>query len=128
MATPLSISIPQLGEKQTIEEYEPLFIAAVSTYLVTEEGKAAIIKTLPAYIARREAKRMIAIKVSKKGSLEEAFKLLKESLDPPVDVYERTRKYYDFHWAAGEFVDDYFVRMWREADMPNIPLAKRARI
>ena len=115
MATSLSISIPQLGEKQTFEEYEPLFTAAVSTYLVTEEGRAAIIKTLPAYIARREAQRAIAIEAAKKGTLEEAFKLLKESLDPPVNVYEKTRKYYDMHWTAGQYVDDYFVRMWREA-------------
>ena len=83
MGTPLSISIPQLGEKHTIEEYEPLFMAAVSTYLLTPEGKAAIIKTLPAYIARRDAERAIAVKAAKKETLEEAFALLKECLDPP---------------------------------------------
>ena len=40
---------------------------------------------------------------------------MKESLDPPVNVYDKTRKYYDMHWTAGQFVDDYFVRMGREA-------------
>ena len=82
MATPLSISIPLLGEKQTIEDYEPMFMAAVSTYLVTAEGKAVIIKTLPVYIARRDAKRAIALEATKKETLEEAFELLKVSLDP----------------------------------------------
>ena len=84
MAIPLSIAIPQLGENHTIEEYEPLFMAAVSTYLVTAEGTAAIIKTLPAYIARREAERAIVGEAAKKGTLEEAFTLLKENLDPQV--------------------------------------------
>ena len=51
MAAPLSIIIPTLVEKRTIEEYEPLVIAAVSAYTVTEEGKQAIIKMLPTYIS-----------------------------------------------------------------------------
>ena len=110
MATPLFISIPQLGEKQTIEDYEPMFMAVVSTYLVTAEGKAAIIKTPPAYIARWDAERAIALEAAKKETL-------KESLDPSINVYERTRKYYDMHWTAGQYVDDFFVRMWKEAKL-----------
>ena len=100
------------------------FIAAVSTYLVTEEGHAVIIKTLPAYIARREAERAIDIEAAKKGTLGEAFKLLKESLDPPVNVYDKTRKYYDM---LGPRVSSWTITLsaWGERQgTPKILLAK----
>lgn len=65
MATPLSISTPQLREKQMIEGYEPLFIAAVSTYLVTEGGRAVVLKR---YNGRREADRVMAVGAFKNDS------------------------------------------------------------
>ena len=43
--------------------------------------------------------------------------MLKECLDPPVSVYDKTRKYYDMHWTSSQYVDDYFVRMWKEAKL-----------
>ena len=47
--------------------------------------------------------------------MDEAFKLLKDNLDPPDDVYEATRKYYPMEWSSGESVDDFWVRLVREA-------------
>ena len=43
------------------------------------------------------------------------FKLLKDNLDPPDDMYESTRKYYAMEWSSGEFVDDFWVQLVKEA-------------
>ena len=115
MVTPISLTIPTLKEDQTLAEYEPLFCAAVSTLTVTEEGRKAVIRLLPAYVGRREVERVVALEAIKKDTLDEAFKVLKDHLDPPVDVYQATRRYYRMDWSCGEQVNDYFVKMWKEA-------------
>ena len=115
MATPFTVTIPTIGPTQRIEDYEPLFKAEVSTLLTTEEGRKAAIRLLPAYISRREVDRVIAIEAAKEESIDGAFKVLRDNLDPPIDKYEATRRYYDMHWASGEAFDDFFVRLWKEA-------------
>ena len=55
------------------------------------------------------------MEAAKRPTLEEAFTLLKVNLDPPLDVYRKTRQYYDMHWNCGEQVDDFFIRMWKTA-------------
>ena len=52
----------------------------------------------------------------KKDTLEEAFKLLKDNLDPPY-LYEETLKYYAMELSSGEFVDCFWMRLLREAKL-----------
>lgn len=99
---------------QKIEEWEPLFRAAVSSLVATANKKAAV-QLLPAYVSRREVERALTLEAIKKDTLDEAFKLLKDNLNPPDDVYEATRKYYTMEWSSGEFVNDFWVRLLREA-------------
>ena len=114
MATPLTIGIPPLIDGQKVEEWEPLFRAAVGSLVASANEKAAV-QLLPAYLSRREAERSLALEAIKRDTLDEAFKLLKDNLDPPDDVYEATRKYYAMEWSSGELVDDFWVRLVREA-------------
>ena len=65
--------------------------------------------------SRREVERVVALEAIKKDTLDEAFKVLEDYLNPPVDVYQATRRYYRMDWSCGEQVDDYFVKMWMEA-------------
>ena len=59
--------------------------------------------------------KVVVLEAAKKDTLKGAFKLLQDHLDPPVDIYQATRRYYVMDWNTGERVDDYFVRMWKEA-------------
>ena len=114
MATPLTVGIPPLVTGQKIEEWEPLFRAAVSSLVATTSEKAAI-QLLPAYLSRLVVERTLALEAIKRDTLDDAFKLLKDNLDPPDDIYEATRRYYSMEWSCGEFVDDFWVRVLREA-------------
>ena len=81
MATPMAITIPPLQEGQRIEEWGPLFRAAVATLVTTEGGEKAAIRMLPVHIAKREAERSIASVALEKNTLNDAFKLLRDNLD-----------------------------------------------
>ena len=70
---------------------------------------------MPAYVARREVEKAIALEAAKEETLDDAFKFLKYNLDPPIDKYEAVRRFYDLHWPSGEFIDDFCIRLWREA-------------
>ena len=113
MATPLTIGIPPLIDGQKVE-WEPLFRAAVGSLVGSANEKVAV-QLLAAYLSRREAERSLALEAIKRDTLDEAFKLLKDNLDPPDDVYEATQKYYAMEWSSGELVDDSWVRLVREA-------------
>ena len=72
-------------------------------------------KLLPVHGNRREYERGIVLEAIREDSLDDAFALLRENLDPPVDIYESSRRYYTLVWACGNYVDYYFGRMIREA-------------
>ena len=74
MATPFTATIPPIGAAQRVEDYKPLFKAAVSTLVTTEEGRKAAIRLLPAYVARREVERVIALEAAKEGTIDEALR------------------------------------------------------
>ena len=59
MAIPLTIGIPPLIDGQMIEEWEPLFSAAVGS-LVASTNEEAAVQLLPAYLSRGEAERFLA--------------------------------------------------------------------
>ena len=88
MATPMAITIPPLQEGQRIEEWEPLFRAAVATLITADGGEKAAIRMLPVYVARREAERSLASVALGMDTLDDAFKLLRENLDPVIDEFE----------------------------------------
>ena len=110
MATPLTVSIPPLLPNQRIEEWEPLFRASTGSM----DPRAAI-QLLPAHVHRLEYEREIVLEAIKEESLDAAFELLRSNLDPPVDRFEATRKYYEMSWACGDYVDDFFGRMIKES-------------
>ena len=68
MATPLTIAIPPLQERQTIATWEPLFIAAVSAI----DQKAAI-KLLPAYVKRGRLEEKVVLGAMGKETLADAL-------------------------------------------------------
>ena len=114
MATPITVSIPQLLPNQRIEDWEPLFRASIGAI----DPKVAVL-LLPAHVHRREYEREIVLEAIKEESLDAAFELLRIHLDPPVDRFEATRKYYEMTWACGDYVDDFFGRMIKEAKRAN---------
>ena len=99
-ATPMAIIIPPLQEGQRIEEWEPLFRAAVATLVTAEGGEKAAVRMLPVHVARREAEHSIAAVAFEKNTLDEAFKLLRDNLDPVIDEFEAVRRCYDMHWRV----------------------------
>ena len=115
MATHMAIIIPPLQKGKRIEEWEPLFSAAVATLVTAEGGEKAAVRMLPIHVARREAERSIAAVALEKNTLYEAFKLFRDNLDPVIDEFEAVRRYYDMHWACGERDDDFFATLIKEA-------------
>ena len=105
--TKIAITIPPLQGGQRIEEWETFFRAAVATLITTEGGEKAAIRMLPVHVARRVAERSLAVVALGKETLDEAFKLLRDNLDPVIDEVEAVRRYYDMHWPCGELVDDF---------------------
>ena len=109
MATPLTIAVPPLREGQTIAEWQHLFVAAVSSM----EGKAAV-KLLPAYVKRGKLEEEYSGTIGK-DTLEDAFKYLKEKLDPEEDEFEAAAKFRRMTWTPGEPAPDFFARYLEEA-------------
>ena len=97
MATPMTITIPPLHHVQIIEDWEPLFRAAVAALIMIDDGEKTTIRMLPVHVARRDAKRSIASVALGKDTLDDAFKLLRDNLDPVIDEFEAVRRYYDMH-------------------------------
>ena len=110
MATPLTIAIPPLQERQTIATWEPLFISAVSGI----DQKAAV-KLLPAYVNRDRLEEKVVLVAVEKETLAEAFAYLKERLDPEEDIFEAAAKFRRMAWSPGEPIQDFFTRYLEEA-------------
>ena len=110
------LSVPPLRPDDRIEDWEPLFRASVGHLTAQgEEGIKTAIGLLPALVNRRTVESEISKEAVKCASLDEAFKLLRETLDPPVDVFEATQQFHEMKWQPGVQVDDYFVRLMRMA-------------
>ena len=48
-------------------------------------------------------------------NLDSPFKLLKETLDPPVDEYEATGRLHAMLWLPGEQVEDFLAALYKQA-------------
>ena len=71
MATPITLAIPPLKEKQTIAAWQPLFVAAFSAL----DQKAAV-KLLPAYVKRGRLEERVVLGAVEKETIEGAFNYL----------------------------------------------------
>ena len=117
------IPIPPLRETDRIEDWESLFRAAVGHIIAQgEAGVKTAVSMLPAFVCRR----LVEIEVSKEAvkcdNLDSAFKLLKETLDPPVYEYEATRRLHAMSWRPGEQVDDFMAALYKQAKRARCPI------
>ena len=78
--------VPRLQIGERIDDWEPLFRAAVTSLLLRQDGLKLAIGLLPAYLTRRPAEVELAKEVINTETLDEAFALLR-TLDDPVDTY-----------------------------------------
>ena len=101
-----------------MEDWKPLFMAATST-LVALAGEKAAIQMLPSYLIRRDYEKAIALEAINEKTLEQAFSVLTENLDPPIDLYEATSRYRAMQWSVGERIDDFITKLWAEARRSN---------
>ena len=65
------------------------------------EGKAAV-KLLPAYVKQGRLEEKVVLTAIGKDTLEDAFKYLKENLDPDEDEFEAAAKFRRMTWTPGE--------------------------
>ena len=79
--------VPPLKNNDRIDEWEPLFRAAVTGLLTQDNGEALAIGLLPAHVNRRRAEVELCKEVVSLTTLDEAFTLLR-TLDDPVDKYQ----------------------------------------
>ena len=77
--------IPPLQVGERIEEWKPVFTAAVTSLLSRPDGQKLAIGLLPGHVNRRPAERELVKEAVQKATLEEAFEVL-SILDDPVDA------------------------------------------
>ena len=99
--------IPPLQPRERIEDWQPLFTAAVTTLLARLGGQKFPLGLLPGYVRRRPAEVESVRKAIKLESLEDAFRLLK-TLYEPVDQYEAIQRLCRAGWLRGKHIDDFF--------------------
>ena len=111
----MNLPIPALKPDERIEEWQPLFEAGVRTLVARgTEGEVLAIGLLPAYINRRTAERELVKEVVRDCTkLVDAFKVLVDTLDPPVDKYQYIQEMCRLDWVPGVLVDDYFFELKR---------------
>ena len=103
MATNIGgLNVPPLQRDDRIEEWERLFRAAIVPLLAQDGGERLAITMLPAFICRRVAERQIAREVVNEAqTLDEAFKTLRDNLDPPVDCMKAMQEIRDKEGLPG---------------------------
>ena len=113
----ISMHIPPLRDGERLEEWEPLFTAAVSPLLTKgSAGHALAFGMLPAHVNRRKAERELVREVvtdEKTKTLSEAFTVLKNTLDPPVDKYKAMQDLCRLDWSPGVMIDDFYYSLKR---------------
>ena len=114
MAAAWSLAILPLTDGLRKEDWKPIFLAATST-LVASAGEKSAIQILPSLLVRHEYEKAICLEAIKEETLEAAFEVLQENLDPAVDVFEATQQYRSIVWNVGERLDDFFMKLWQVA-------------
>ena len=124
MATSVGgLNVPPLQREDRIEDWERLFRAAVVPLLAQDGGERLAINMLPAFICRRVAEREIAREVvTEAQTLDEAFKTLRDNLDPPVDCMKAMQEIRDGDWEPGTYIDDYFYQLKAATTAAKAPL------
>ena len=107
-------SIPPLKPNDRIEDWEPLFKAAVTGLLTHENGEALAIGLLPAHVNRRPAESELVQDAIGMASLNDAFTLLK-TLDDPIDKYEMMQSLCRSDWSPGTPIDDFYYQLKKKA-------------
>lgn len=109
----MNLPVPALRAGDRIDEWKPLFVAGVSTLLAQgKSGQALAVGMLPAYLNRRPAERELVRQVVKDcDSVDEAFRILISTLDPPLDKYQCMQEMCRLDWVPGVQVDDFFFQL-----------------
>ena len=105
------LAISTLHQDELIKDWQPLFLEAVIPLLERkEEGK--IIQMLPSFVCRSLAERHIVREVVEGvNSIEEAFHVLIENLDPPSDPRQEMVKLCRSDWQPGQPIDCFFHQL-----------------
>ena len=57
----------------------------------------------------------MCLEAIKEETLEAAFEVLQENLDPVVDMFEETQQYRSIVRIVGERLDDFYMKLWQVA-------------
>ena len=69
---------------------------------------------------RDEYEREVALQsIINEESRGTAFKVLINTLDPPIDEFEATARLLKMTWASGVRVEVYATKLWKEAKNPS---------
>ena len=112
MAAPTGIAIPALKPDERIEDWQPLFVAATSS-LAAHAGERAAVLILPSYVCRNEYERDTALVAIQEETIEAAFKVLCNTLDPVIDEFEATARLCSMTWARGVRIEVFFTLLWK---------------
>ena len=116
------LAIPPLHEDELIGEWRPLFMAAVIPLMERKEEEK-IIQMLPLFICRRPAERQLVREVVEEvRTIEDAFQILIENLDPPSDPQQEMLKLCRSDRQPGQPIDDFFYQLKSAATRANAPL------
>ena len=117
-----NLSIPPLMPGERIANWKPLFLAAVAP-LIEQKAEHKAIQILPAFICRRPAEReLVREVVIEEHTLQEAFDILIESLDPPQDPQQQMLALCRSDWKPGQPIDDFFYEIKRAAEKAEAPV------
>ena len=106
--------ISVLKQNSRIDEWEPLFRAAVTPLLLQENGDSLVIGLLPAYVNRRPAEPELVKEVVKLKTLDEAFDLLRSLVDP-IDKYAMIKSLCRADWIPGTSIDNFYYQLRQRA-------------
>ena len=90
MTISVSVEVPKLGPGQSIEEWRPLYEAAISTLDVKHA-----LSILPCYIDRSSGDQETAKIAAQETTLEEAFTVLETFIDGPRTVLKSVNEFCD---------------------------------
>ena len=105
-----------------MENWEVLLRAATGLLISQgENGLKLAIGLLPAYVCRSlEEREVVREFVRTSARLDEAFKILKERLDNPIDEYASILRFCDLKWSPGVAIGDYYYSLLKAAGRARI--------
>ena len=86
----------------------------------SSSGERAAVLILPSYVCRNEYERDTVLLAIKEETIEAAFKVLCNALDPPIDELEATERFRSMNWARGVRIEVFFTRLWKEAKRAHV--------